>query len=234
MAVEEIDRRLEDRFTLLRGGDRSAPDRHQTLLAVIDWSWNLLDAEQRRALRRLSLFNDGFTLDAADTVLASSATRLRSRASSTSRSSAFARPPPAFATGCSRRFASSVVCSSRSPVRTPRPGSAQRRWAVAYATRYGAQLASPEQVAAIDALSAEEVNLADELRRAIADGERGPLVRLLTALGTFWAIRGEHARLVSLVERGRRRRARLGAARRARERDASGDGDHAQQRDDRR
>jgi predicted ATPase len=43
MAVEEIDRRLEDRFALLRGGDRGAPDRHRTLLAVIDWSWNLLD-----------------------------------------------------------------------------------------------------------------------------------------------------------------------------------------------
>ena len=42
MSVEEIDRRLEDRFALLRGGDRSAPDRHQTLLAVIEWSWNLL------------------------------------------------------------------------------------------------------------------------------------------------------------------------------------------------
>ena len=76
MALDEIDRRLEDRFTLLRGGDRSAPDRHQTLLAVIDWSWNLLD-RQRRALRRLSLFNDGFTLDSADSVLATSATRLR-------------------------------------------------------------------------------------------------------------------------------------------------------------
>ena len=69
MAVEEIDRRLEDRFALLRGGDRSAPDRHQTLLAVIDWSWNLIDAAERRALRRLALFNDGFTLEAAEAVL---------------------------------------------------------------------------------------------------------------------------------------------------------------------
>ena len=42
MSVEDIDRRLDDRFALLRGGDRSAPDRHQTLIAVIDWSWNLL------------------------------------------------------------------------------------------------------------------------------------------------------------------------------------------------
>ena len=47
MSVEEIDGRLENRFALLRGGDRSAPDRHQTLLAVIDWSWNLLDDGER-------------------------------------------------------------------------------------------------------------------------------------------------------------------------------------------
>ena len=67
--VEEIDRRLEDRFALLRGGDRSAPDRHRTLLAVIDWSWNLLDPAERRALRRLALFNDGFALEAAEAML---------------------------------------------------------------------------------------------------------------------------------------------------------------------
>ncbi len=69
MALEEIDRRLEDRFALLRGGDRSAPGRHQTLFAVIDWSWNLLNAAERRALRRLALFHDGFTLEAAEAVL---------------------------------------------------------------------------------------------------------------------------------------------------------------------
>ena len=69
MSVEEIDGRLEDRFALLRGGDRSAPDRHQTLLAVIDWSWNLLDDGEQRALRRLALFHDGFALEAAREVL---------------------------------------------------------------------------------------------------------------------------------------------------------------------
>src|SRR6201999_731544 len=69
MSAEEIDRRLEDRFALLRGGDRSAPDRPQTLLAVIEWSWNLLNPGEQRALRRLALFHDGFTLDAAGQVL---------------------------------------------------------------------------------------------------------------------------------------------------------------------
>ena len=69
MPLAEIDRRLADRFALLRGGDRSAPGRHQTLFAVIDWSWNLLNVQEKRALRRLALFHDGFTLGAAEAVL---------------------------------------------------------------------------------------------------------------------------------------------------------------------
>src|SRR5699024_11008413 len=59
MSVADIATRLQHRFTLLRGGDRSAPDRHQTLLAVIDWSWNLLTERDRTALRWLSVFHDG-------------------------------------------------------------------------------------------------------------------------------------------------------------------------------
>lgn len=40
--VEEIERRLNNRFALLTGAERTAPERHRTLMAVIDWSWNLL------------------------------------------------------------------------------------------------------------------------------------------------------------------------------------------------
>ena len=69
MSVDDIARRLDDRFALLRGGDRSAPDRHQTLIAVIDWSWNLLDEPGRRALRWLAVFPDGFSLEAAGELL---------------------------------------------------------------------------------------------------------------------------------------------------------------------
>ncbi|WP_278259176.1 hypothetical protein [Nocardioides convexus] len=69
MSPAEIARRLDDRFRLLRGGDRSAPDRHRTLLAVIEWSWRLLEERERRALRYVSAFHDGFTLEAAGAVL---------------------------------------------------------------------------------------------------------------------------------------------------------------------
>ncbi|NQX27174.1 tetratricopeptide repeat protein [Microbacteriaceae bacterium VKM Ac-2854] len=70
MSVEEIERRLSNRFALLSGGDRSAPERHRTLFAVIDWSWNLLSDAERRVLRRLSRFSDGFGSAAAAAVAA--------------------------------------------------------------------------------------------------------------------------------------------------------------------
>ncbi|MFD7499870.1 ATP-binding protein [Streptomyces sp. NPDC059850] len=66
LSVGEIARRLEDRFALLRGGSRDAPQRHRTLRAVVDWSWNLLAPDGQAALRALSVFPDGFTGDAAE------------------------------------------------------------------------------------------------------------------------------------------------------------------------
>ena len=51
MSVEEVRRALADRFALLRGRDRSAPARHQTLTAVIAWSWDLLSVDEQRGAR---------------------------------------------------------------------------------------------------------------------------------------------------------------------------------------
>ena len=59
MSVAEIARGLEDRFGLLRGGPRDAPERHQTLRGVVDWSWNLLDPAGQAAMRALSVFPAG-------------------------------------------------------------------------------------------------------------------------------------------------------------------------------
>lgn len=68
MSVEEISKRLDSRFDLLMGGNRSAPPRHQTLRAAIDWSYELLTKPEQTLFRRLSVFMGGFDLDAAETV----------------------------------------------------------------------------------------------------------------------------------------------------------------------
>ena len=68
LSVDEIAKRLDDRFSLLTAGSRTAIPRHQTLRATIDWSYDLLTEPERILLRRLSVFAGGFTLEAAEAV----------------------------------------------------------------------------------------------------------------------------------------------------------------------
>lgn len=68
LSVEEIAARLDDRFRLLVGGSRTALPRQQTLRALINWSYELLSEAERIILRRLSVFVDGWTLQAAEQV----------------------------------------------------------------------------------------------------------------------------------------------------------------------
>jgi predicted ATPase/DNA-binding SARP family transcriptional activator len=64
----QLAERLDDRFALLTGGSRTALPRHQTLRAVVDWSWDLLSEQERVLARRLALFPGGVTLTAAEQV----------------------------------------------------------------------------------------------------------------------------------------------------------------------
>ena len=68
LSAGEIADGLGDRFRLLTGGRRTAVPRQRTLQALIDWSWDLLDDEDRRLLRRVAVFSGGWTLDAAAAV----------------------------------------------------------------------------------------------------------------------------------------------------------------------
>jgi tetratricopeptide (TPR) repeat protein len=68
LTLEQISKRLDDRFRLLTGGARTALPRQQTLRAMIDWSYNLLSEEERLLFRRLAVFVGGWTLEAAETI----------------------------------------------------------------------------------------------------------------------------------------------------------------------
>jgi len=68
LSVEQISKRLDDRFRLLTGGARTALPRQQTLRALIDWSYDILTENERLLLRRLSVFAGGWTLDATEEV----------------------------------------------------------------------------------------------------------------------------------------------------------------------
>jgi predicted ATPase len=70
LTLTQVESRLNDRFRLLGTGPRATPDRHQTLRAIVDWSWDLLGGAERAVLRRLSVFRGGATPDAAGQICA--------------------------------------------------------------------------------------------------------------------------------------------------------------------
>ncbi|MGW5242116.1 BTAD domain-containing putative transcriptional regulator [Monashia sp. NPDC004114] len=199
MSVEDIERRLSDRFALLRGRDRSAPDRHQTLLAVIDWSWNLLAGPERRALRRLSVFHDGFTLQSAEALLGDAA--LTSIELLADQSLVVVRD---LEDGVRYRMLETVRDFGRLQLTASDDEAdalaAQRNWATGLATLAAARLYGPDQVDAIDEIGREEANLTDVLHRSLALPDPEAVVALVAGLGGFWAIRGDNPRLITLAD----------------------------------
>jgi len=199
MSVEEIERRLEHRFSLLRGGSREAPERHQTLLAVIDWSWNLLDEHERVALRRLSVFRDGFSLSGAAAVLGTpdavppltalvdqslvvvqEADTLRYRLLETV-----------------REFGRMQLVTAGDDAPT---GDRLRRWAVEESTWFADRVFTGEQVTAVRRLRGEEGNLTDVLRTALDARDVPVAVPVLAALSLLWTIEGTHLKVIDLAE----------------------------------
>ncbi|NRQ37595.1 AfsR/SARP family transcriptional regulator [Nonomuraea sp. NN258] len=68
LPVPEVAARLDDAFALLSRGSRTAEPRHRTLRAIVEWSWDLLDPDEQRLARRLSVFSGGATLAAVERV----------------------------------------------------------------------------------------------------------------------------------------------------------------------
>ncbi len=198
MSVEDIAQRLDDRFTLLRGGDRSAPDRHQTLLAVLDWSWNLLADRERRALRWLADFHDGFTLTAAETVLGAEALdAVQSLVDQSLLAVVEAGGQVRY------RMLETVREFGRRQLTHAGEQQAARQaqlgWAMTFAEHSLAGLFSARQVQALRALRAEENNLADLLRHAVAERDGSTVATLAATLGGLWTITDEHVRVIALA-----------------------------------
>ncbi|MDO9409488.1 BTAD domain-containing putative transcriptional regulator [Patulibacter sp.] len=198
MSVEDVARRLADRFALLRGGDRTAPDRHRTLEAVIGWSWDLLDDPGRAALRRLSVFHDGFALDAADEVLGIDA--LPAVQDLVAQSLLTVEETD---DGVRHRMLETVREFGR--LRLQEAGeddearAAHRAWAVGYASLHRPRLFGPAQFDVIDRLAAEDGNLADALRAALDDADADAAITIVAALAGLWTIRGDHGRVLVLA-----------------------------------
>lgn len=197
LSASDIAQRLTDRFVLLRGVSRGTEDRHQTLLAVIDWSWNLLSPAEQRGLARLSVFTDSISLDAAESVLGPDAL---DDVTSLVNQSLLAVVDDAG--GLRYRMLETVREFGRmqltTAAKTQDARHAMRDWALSLVQEHGPQLHDTRQVAALDRLWPEVGNLYEVLRLAIDEDDLTTTIRVGSTLCSLWILTGERAEVGAL------------------------------------
>jgi predicted ATPase/DNA-binding SARP family transcriptional activator len=198
MSAAEIARRLDDGFAVLRCGARDAPQRHRTLHAVIDWSWNLLDRAGQAAMRALSVFPGGFTADAARHLLGAdvlpvleqlagqsllkvvdTASGTRYRMLETVREFAAARREDAGETGhVTGRFLA---------------------WARDFGVAHHDSVLTCDDLPALELVRAEQDNLVQALRHGLDRKDAGAVAAVSAVLGGLWSVEASFGRLTALA-----------------------------------
>lgn len=198
LSVPEIARRLGDRFALLRGGVRGVPERHRTLHAVVEWSWNLLTRAARAALRTLSVFPGGFSGDAAEQVIGADALLLVEQLAGQSLVTVTDTPAGV-------RFRMLETVREFSAARRAEAGEDEEAacrflaWARDFGVAHHEVLFGPDRSAAWERTKAEQDNLVAALRQALARTD-GPSTAALTAvLAALWFTDSNLPRLTALA-----------------------------------
>lgn len=223
MGLQELHDRLDDRFALLRGGDRTAPPRHRSLLAVIEWSWDLLAPGAKDLLPRLALFPDGFTVEAAEAVAAPSrrddaladlaelveqslvqlmerpGQPVRYRLLETVREFGTARLRLHAVPDAAEPGPASDAGSGREPDEAT-VRAAMIAWGVAFARVHRPlQAVGERQVELFSATGREVDNLVAVLRWAIAWEDAPAATAVFACLGTYWTMRAAAEEIGALV-----------------------------------
>lgn len=193
MSVEQLADRLDDRFKLLTGGSRTALPRHRTLRAVVDWSWDLLGAEERELLMRLSVFTGGASLEAAERVCPEGEYALDLLTALTEKSllvSYGADAPRYRMLGTVREYAAQRLAEAGE---TESARRAHLEFVTELAETADPHLRRSEQLEWLPRLEAEHDNITAALRGAIADGRAREAMRLVGAVGWYWFLSGHRA-----------------------------------------
>ncbi|MFF5454641.1 ATP-binding protein [Streptomyces sp. NPDC012950] len=192
LSVGQVAERLDDRFRLLTAGARTVLPRQQTLRAVVDWSWELLEGPERVVLRRLSVFAGGCGLAAAEAVCADGAGPdvLDVLGALVDKSLVVAGPVDG---GMRYRLLETVAEYARERlVEAGERAEVERRHLVYYrelARRTDPELRGSGQVAAIARFEREHDNLRGALRTALALGDEQEVLCLVHCLSWFWQLR---------------------------------------------
>ena len=205
LSPEQIAGRLDDRFRLLADGSRPALPRHQTLRAVVDWSWDLLDDSERVLLRRLAVFAGGATLEAVERVCADPGPGLGGLArddvlyllAALVDKSLVVAGEDGEAGEVRYRLLETVRAYGQERRRQAGEDEALHRAHAAYfldlAERADPRLRGHDQLGWIARLSAERDNLHTALRWAVDTPDATMALRLVVALGWYWLLRSARA-----------------------------------------
>ncbi|WP_122620422.1 BTAD domain-containing putative transcriptional regulator [Streptomyces sp. Tu 4128] len=193
LTPRQIADRLDDRFRLLTSGSRTVLPRQQTLRAVVDWSWDLLDADEREVLGRLSVFAGGCDLAAAEAVCGPAA--LDALGSLVDKSLVVAAPVTDRQTGEGMRYRLLETVAEYAGERLDETGgraAAERAHLTHYrefARTTDPLLRGPQQLAAIERLEREYENVRTALRHAIVERDEQEALSLALSLGWYWQMR---------------------------------------------
>jgi predicted ATPase len=203
MSLDQLARRLDDRFRLLTSGSRTALPRHKTLRAVVDWSWELLTDAERMVLRRLAVFSGGASLDAAEQVCGGdSAERgdvLELLTALTEKSLLRTEGD-----GAPRyRMLDTIKEYARDRLAEAGESDLARHAHLAYFTGL-AETAEPHlrragQLEWLATLEVEHDNIGSAMRGALAAGEAHAAMRLVAGAGWYWWLGGHRAEGIELI-----------------------------------
>lgn len=187
--------RLGRRLDLLTASARDLPARQRTLRATVDWSYELLVAEEQELFMRLGVFSGGWTLDTAEAICTANLDIIQSLVAKS------------LVVQAGERF--SMLETIREYAVERFEASSQRehltnlhaRFFVALAEEAAAELARGDDGTWIRRLNEEHDNLRAALERVIQSGESALELRLVAAMWSFWFDQGLWQETTRVVER---------------------------------
>ncbi|MFJ8466238.1 BTAD domain-containing putative transcriptional regulator [Streptomyces swartbergensis] len=193
LTPRQIADRLDDRFRLLTSGSRTVLPRQQTLRAVVDWSWDLLDEAERTVLCEVSVFAGGWDIAAAEAVCTGTAAELLGAL--VDKSLVVATPTSEDGSaGMRYRMLETIheYAVERAAEVPSLRAAAERRhraWVRALVEQADPLLRSAGQLPWISRLETELDNIRAALDRALAAGDEQEAGALVLAMGWFWWLR---------------------------------------------
>ncbi|WP_449657217.1 AfsR/SARP family transcriptional regulator [Streptomyces hazeniae] len=214
LTPRQIADRLDDRFRLLTSGSRTVLPWQQTLRAVVDWSWDLLDARERTVLRRISVFSGGCTLSAAEYVCAGEedvpvpeSAVYEVLAALVDKSILIAdRPRSAAQTGVRYRMLETIheyakERAAEHPAERARAAARHTEQILRFVTAAEPRLRSAEQLAWLPRMEADLDNIRAALDRVRRQDDAEAATALVRGMGWFWWLRNYRDEGAAWVDR---------------------------------